>query len=502
MNHLLVAPLLLPLAGGALALLLRGLAAERVVGITASVALLVVAIMLFGVAAGGAAATYDVGDWPVPYGITLVLDRLSATLLLVTALLAVAVAVYSLGGADRRGRHFHALLQFQLLGVNGAFLTGDLFNLFVFFEVLLIASYALLMHDSRPERTLAAIHVVVLNLVGSVLFLVAVGCIYSAAGSLNFADLAERAASLPPDRQGLWRAGGWLLLIVFALKAALLPLGFWLPGAYAAADGAVAALFAILTKVGVVAILRTGTLLFGDIGLGPVLFALALATLSLGAVGMLAARRLGGLVAHAVIVSVGTLLVAASLFSPAGLAAATYYLMHGTLATALLFLLADRIAAVRGAVGDRLEAAVAIRGRTALPVAFVLAAVAAVGLPPTGGFIAKVAVLEAATEAGRAAAVFPVLLLVSLLSIVALARAGSTLFWKSGPGLGEDTEPLRVAGRAASAFGIGLLLLALGLLAVFAGPALEYAEDTAAQLLDADGYVQAVRASNLARGGD
>jgi len=501
MNHLLVAPLLLPLAGGALALLVRGLAAERIVGVMTSIALLAVAIMLFGVAADGAAATYDVGDWPVPYGITLVLDRLSATLLLVTAVLAVAVAVYSLGGADRRGRHFHALLQFQLLGVNGAFLTGDLFNLFVFFEVLLIASYALLMHDSRPERTLAAIHVVVLNLVGSVLFLVAVGCIYSAAGSLNFADLAERAASLPPDRQGLWRAGGWLLLIVFALKAALLPLGFWLPGAYAAADGAVAALFAILTKVGVVAILRTGTLMFGDLGLGPVLFALALMTLGLGAAGMLAARRLGGLAAHAVIVSVGTLLVSASLFSAAGLAAATYYLMHGTLATALLFLLADRIAAVRGAAGDRLEAAVAIRGRAALPVAFVLAAVATVGLPPTGGFVAKVAVLEAATEAGRAAAVFPVLLLVSLLSIVALARAGSTLFWKAGPGVGEDTEPLQVGGKAAAGFGIGLLLLAVGLLAVFAGPALEHAEATAAQLLDADGYVQAVRASNLARGG-
>lgn len=499
MNLLLVAPLLVPLTGGVLALLVRTPRAERAVGVGSAVVLLAAAVALFAAAVGQGYATSQMGDWPVPYGITLVLDRLAATMLLVTAVLAVAVTLNALGGADTRGRHFHALVQFQLLGVNGAFLTGDLFNLFVFFEVLLIASYALLMHGGRPERTVATVHVAVLNLLGSTLFLVAVGCLYSAAGSLNFADLAERAAALPPDREGLWRAGAGLLIVVFALKAALLPLGFWLPSAYTAADGTVAALFAILTKVGVVAILRTGTLLLGDVGLEPVVQALAIATLALGAVGMVAARRLSELAAYAVVLSVGTLLVAVSLSTRAGVAAAVYYLMQGTVATAGLFLIAERVGLLRGAESDRLLPAVEIRGRLALPLAFLVTAVAVAGLPPFGGFIAKVALLDAAAEAGRAAWVFPAVLVTTLLAIVALARAGSVLFWKSASGVGREEPEDRVAGAGAAALGIGILVAATVPLVVFAGAAMEHANATAAQLLDTGAYVSAVRAGDPAR---
>jgi len=492
MSHLVLAPLLLPLAGGLLPLLIRrgALPLERAIGVLATLGLVPTAIALVSQAAGGEVLAYAVGQWPAPFGITLVLDRLAAWMLLVTAVVANGALLFALGRSDTAGRHFHSLFQFQLLGINGAFLTGDLFNLFVFFEVLLLASYALLSHGSSPARTVAAVHVAVVNLLGSTLFLVATACIYSAAGSLNFADLAVRAAALPPDRLGLWQAGGWMLMVVFALKAAMLPLGFWLPGAYGAADGAVAALFSVLTKVGVVSIIRVGTVVFPDLDPGPVVWFAAIATLVLGVTGMLSASRLSHLAAHAVIVSVGMLMVAVALFDRAGLAAATYYVAHGTLATAMLFLVAARIAVVRGETADLLEAGPEFRGRVALPAAYLLAAIAVAGLPPLGGFLAKLAILDAVLDGGRAAATFAVVLTATLLSIVSLARAGSTVFWKVGPARGETVE--LPAWRPAAVSGVALLLAGLVGLVVYAGPAYEYADAAAGQLLDPGRYVDAV----------
>jgi len=492
MSDLLLLPLLVPLAGGLLPLLgwRTGLAVERGASLAATLAMLAVAIALFAVAGEGRILVYAVGDWQAPFGITLVLDRLAAWMILVTSIVAAAAMLFSVGRSDESGRHFHVLFQFQLMGIYGAFLAGDLFNLFVFFEVLLIASYALLSHGSRPERTMAAVRVAVLNLLGSAVFLVAIACIYSAAGSLNFADLALRAASLPADRLGLWQTGGWLLLVVFALKGAVLPLGFWLPGAYGAADGAVAALFSVLTKVGVVAIIRCYTLIFPELDVGPALQVAALGTLVLGFTGMLSAERLSGLAAHAVIVSVGVLLVAVSLFGQEGLAAAVYYIAHGTLATAALFLVATLVDRARGETGDRLIAGPAFRGRVALPTAFLLAAVAVAGLPPLGGFLAKLAILDAALGGTMAGWTFAAVLGASLFSILALARAGTTIFWQVGRDRLELVQMSQWRGLATS--GVALLLLALVLLAVFAGAAFEQAGETAAQLLDRDVYLQAV----------
>jgi len=498
MNDLLLLPILVPLAGALVALVgeRAGPGLERAAGAAATLALLPVAAALFGLAAEGRVVAYAVGDWPAPFGIILVLDRLAAWVLLVTAVVAAGALLSALGRADESGRHFHVLFQFQLMGINGAFLAGDLFNLFVFFELLLIASYALLSHGARPERTMAAVRVAVLNLLGSTLFLVAVGCLYSAAGTLNFADLAQRAASLPADRAGLWQAGAWLLVVVFALKAAVLPLGFWLPAAYGAADGAVAALFSVLTKVGVVAVVRSGTLLFPDLGIGQVSWVAALGTLAAGATGMLAARRMSRLAAHAVVTSVGVLLVAVAPFTRESLAAATYYLAHGTLATAALFLVSARIAALRG---DRIEAGPAFRGRVALPLAFLCAAVAVAGLPPLGGFLAKAAILDAAAGGSRAGWTFAAVLATSLLSTFALARAGSTVFWKVGPDAGEVVD-VRHGGALASS-GAGVLLAALLLLAALAGPVYRQAEAVATQLLDREGYVQAVFGARPGAGG-
>ncbi len=256
------------------------------------------------------------------------------------------------------------------------------------------------------------------------------------------------------------------------------------------ADGAVAALFSVLTKVGVVALIRAGTLLFPGLDIGPVLWVAALGTLALGATGMLAARHLSTLAAHAVILSVGVLMVSVASFTRESLAAAVFYLAHGTLATAALFLVAARVAVVRGETGDALVEGPAFRERVSLPTAFMIAAVAVAGLPPLGGFLAKLAILDAAVRLDGAAWTWGMVLATSLVSIFALARAGTTIFWKVGLDRGELVEIPRWRPLAVS--GIGLVLAALVLLALFAGPAFEQSEAIAGQLLDRDAYIEAV----------
>ncbi|MEE3267910.1 MAG: proton-conducting transporter membrane subunit, partial [Pseudomonadota bacterium] len=224
-QHLIVLPVVLPLVAGILLLYQRqGLAHyKRAVSVIATLLLLLVSIALVRQAASGEITYYALGDWQPPFGVVLVLDRLSALMVLLTSLLAVGAVVFACGGDDEKGSNFHGLFQWQLLGINGAFLTGDLFNLFVFFEVLLLASYALLLHGGGKARIQASVHYVVLNLAGSSLFLIAVGILYGATGTLNMADMGYKLASLPAEREGLVTAGALMLLVVFGLKAAILP---------------------------------------------------------------------------------------------------------------------------------------------------------------------------------------------------------------------------------------------------------------------------------------
>lgn len=264
MSHWLILPILLPLFAGSLLLLPLAERWQRGLSLLAALALIPLSLLLIRTAASGDLSVYALGNWAAPFGIVLMLDRLAALMLLATAVLGSAALIYALRGEDRLGKHFHALFQFQLLGINGAFLTGDLFNLFVFFEILLIASYALLLHGGGAERVRSGLHYVILNLVGSAFFLIAVGTLYGLTGTLNMADMAQKIAMADAERAPLLAAAGLLLLVVFALKAALLPLYFWLPRAYATASAPVAALFAIMTKVGIYSILRVYTLVFGD----------------------------------------------------------------------------------------------------------------------------------------------------------------------------------------------------------------------------------------------
>jgi multicomponent K+:H+ antiporter subunit D len=444
----------------------------------------------------GALLVYQLGEWPAPFGIVMVLDRLSALMVLLTYLVAVPVLWYATGGWDARGRHFHALFQFQLMGLCGAFMTGDLFNLFVFFEVLLIASYVLLVHGQGRERFRMGIHYVVLNLSASGLFLIGLAMVYSVTGTLNMADVGLQVAQLSGDNAQLAQAAALVLLAVFGLKAALVPLYFWLPGTYAAASAPVAALFAIMTKVGVYSIIRTHWVIFG-VGAGESALAvadwllpLALTTSALGVLGALAAHSMSRLVAYLTVSSVGTLLACVGLFTTDTLSAALYYTLHSTIVIAGLFLLVELMAAQRGQALDKLRPAVAVREPVLLGLMLLFGAASAAGLPPLPGFLGKLMILESSAGLPAQAWVWTVVLCVGFFTIVGLARAGVILFWHVQP---DPDEAQSNSGSSAKLLSAVWAFMALTLaMAVLASPIKRYADETAAQLADTAAYAKAV----------
>jgi multicomponent K+:H+ antiporter subunit D len=508
-SHWIIAPVVLPaLLAPILAFVMRhDIPLARIASVAGTAALVAIAIGLTVMAADGTTHVYRLGDWPAPFGIVLVLDRLSAMMVLLTSVLALIVLLHAIAtGWDARGRHFHALYQFQLMGICGAFLTGDIFNLFVFFEVLLIASYGLMIHSGGRARLQAGVQYVVMNLAGSTLFLFALGTLYGSTGTLNIADLAVKVAEIPAEEAALVRVSAMLLMIVFAVKAALFPVQFWLPGTYANAPAPVAALFAIMTKVGAYAIIRIHTIAFGP-GVDATsdmastwLFPAAIVTVAVGAFGVLGARRLLPLIAFSAVGSMGTLLLAVAAFSPQALTAALYYVVHSTFAAAALFLVADLVVTRRQS--DTLTALPATVQNGLFASLFFAGAIAMAGMPPLSGFLGKLLVLDALRAPGVIGWAWGAILIGSLLTIVGFARAGSIVFWKSTailpePVAGEDeTAVLRAppigAARPTEVAPAMMLIGLLAMLAVFAGPVADYLEATAAQIFDRAGYVAAV----------
>ncbi len=506
MNHLVIVPVLLPLVTGVLLLLIaeRNLLLSKVISFCSSLALLAVCGLLLHSADSGVYEIYALGNWAPPFGIVLVLDRLSALMLAVTGVLAFFCIGYTCLEPNRRGGILHALMHFLLLGINGAFLTGDIFNLFVFFEVLLLASYALLLHGGGPDRVKAGLHYVVLNLTGSALFLIAVSALYGLTGTLNMAHMAQQVAQLDPADAPLASAAAGLLLVVFGLKAAILPLYFWLPRAYASASAPVAALFAIMTKVGVYAIVRIYPLIFGDAAGSIAHFAtfwlwpLALLTILLAGIGVLAVRALRMQIAYLVILSVGTLLAGVALNSREALSATFFYLIHSTWICGALFLLADLVARQRGTLSDQLVAGPALRYGPVLGGLFFAAAISVAGLPPLSGFLGKLMLLQAAGAGAEAAWLWSIILLSGLASLVALSRAGTTLFWRADAAAPAQAPALIRRGSIA----VTAAFLALGpLLVVFGEPVTRYTEALASQLLAPAVYIDAVLGHVPVQGG-
>jgi len=538
MNQLIVAPILLPLLTAALMLLLgekrRPLKAR--INLISSLAGLGISIcLLLWVQEQGQASSIGVylpGNWQAPFGIVLVLDRLSALMLVLTGIVGVSALVFATARWDRAGASFHALFQIQLMGLYGAFLTADLFNLFVFFEVLLAASYGLILHGSGRARVKAGLHYIAINLLASSLFLVGAAMLYGVTGTLNMADLALKIPLVPEADRGLLHAGAAILATAFLAKAGIWPLNFWLVPAYSSASAPVAALFAIMTKVGTYTVLRLWTLLFsGQAGAsaffgGEWLVIGGLATLGCAALSILAAQRLERMASLSILVSAGTLLAAIGFGQAALTAAALFYLVSSTLALCALFLLAELIERSRSANEIPLEADTdalpspleslqppkginlddeqkAVIGQVIpwtmafLGLSFIACALLIIGMPPLSGFIGKLSLISAlfnpnglgvTVDQPLSAAgwgLVALLVLSGLASLIALTRVGIQRFWTPQ----ERPSPLL---RRNECIPIVLLLGLCVLLSVRAEPLLRYTQDTAAGLKDPASYVNAV----------
>ncbi len=517
-QHLIIVPIVLPLVTAAL-LVLPGARSTRVKGLVSLAAALlnlVVAVELLRRAAGtaGTITVYLASNWEAPFGIVLVADRLAVLMLVVTGIIALCAALYAEAGWARAGVYYHPLFQVALMGLNGAFLTGDLFNLFVFFEVTLAASYGLQLHGSGPSRVRSGLHYLVVNLLGSSLFLIGLALLYGVMGSLSMADIAAKLPSLPESERGLLHAGAAILSVAFLIKAAIWPLNAWLAPAYAAASAPVAAMFALMTKVGVYALVRVWTLLFpATAGAsaffgGTVMLYLGLATIAVGAVGLMASIHLNRIACFSIIVSSGTLLSAIALGGPAMTSAALFYLVSATLAASALFLLVelvDRMSTGRVALAE-VEAQpdedtnlddeeVPLVGRpfpvsiALLGLAFIASALLVAGLPPLSGFVAKVLLLSAAldTDAGGPGAlwILGLLLVYGLAATITLSRAGIRYFWSTRQQLALRLKPVEAAA-------VVMLIGACVLLTRYAEPVLRYTNATAEQLSAPDEYIRAV----------
>ena len=482
MNHLTILPILLPALSGILMLLppiASSPGAQRRIAWLGLAALMVISGLLIHLVTNQT-QIYVLGDWQPPFGIMLLVDRLTAILLAATAVLAFCACLYGEAAGDRPGHFFYPLFMFQIMGINGAFLTGDLFNLFVFFEVLLISSYALLVHGGGKEKTRAGFQFVTLNLLGSAFFLIALGTLYGTLGTLNMADMAARVGGLSPEKQAVAKAGGLLLLLVFGLKSAMLPLQFWLPRTYSAASAPVAALFAIMTKVGLYSIYRVFGGIFGsDAGslahiATPWIWPLAIATLAVGSCGAFAAPSLRLLTANMVIASAGTLLLSFVINDGQSLSVGLFYLLHSTAVTGALFLIADQIRIRRGPAQDRFVNSKTMHKAGSIGLFFFIAAIAIIGLPPFSGFVAKALLLHSATRLNEQLWVWPVLLASSFIALIAFSRAGTSFFWhvtgkkKSG----VKTRPTQV-------LAISILLTVPVLMTVFADPIMVYGQRAA-----------------------
>ncbi|HEX2048641.1 MAG TPA: proton-conducting transporter membrane subunit [Acidimicrobiales bacterium] len=494
MSWLVPVPIVLPLLGAALSVLVgRSRVAQRVIGVAvlatvaAASAVLLVAVERDGTIVARA------GDWPAPLGITLVADRLAVTMLVVAAVMLLGVLLYAIAepGAERNHVGFQSVYLALAAGVSASFLTGDLFNLFVAFEMMLTASYVLMTLGGRREQVRAGMTYVVISLLASTLFITSLALLYAATGTVNMADLAGRIAELPP---GVRSAFAVLLLVVFGIKAALFPLFFWLPDSYPIAPSPITAVFAgLLTKVGIYAIVRSQTLFFpADSRPDTLVLVLAGATMVVGVLGALAQDDVKRILSFTIVSQIGYLAFGLGLFTVAGVAAAVFSMVHHIVVTTALFLASGLIEQVGGS--SRLtRVGGMVRKAPVMAALFLLPALGMAGIPPLSGFVSKFALVDAGI-ASRQYVVVGVSLLVSLLTLLSMIRIWTGVFWNPVEEPPADGPP-DPGGRGGP---LGMLLptaavvaCSLGVAAV-AGPLYALSERTATELLDRTSYVAEV----------
>ncbi|MEA5457217.1 Na+/H+ antiporter subunit D [Sinomonas sp. JGH33] len=503
-----LAPLavVLPIFGAAVTfMLLRQERAQRIVSIGVLAATLVLEIALLLSVWGGGTVAVPIGGWVPPWGITLVVDQFSSLMLVVSSSVSLAVLVYAVsqgiadGDKDGPISVFHPSFLILIAGVSDAFLAGDLFNLYVGFEMLLTASYVLLTLGGTTARIRAGVTYVVVSVVSSLLFLVAIAMVYAATGTVNMADLAVKLGQLAPETQVLLHV---MLLIGFGIKAAVFPLSFWLPDSYPTAPAPVTAVFAgLLTKVGVYAFVRTETLLFPGDQLNTPLMVVALLTMVIGILGALAQTDIKRLLSFTLVSHIGYMVFGLSMSSVIGLAATVFYVMHHITVQTSLFLVAGLIERRAGSASiDRLGGLAKLSPLLAL--LYFIPAMNLAGIPPLSGFLGKLGLVQAGVALGTPMALAVVVagVVVSLLTLLAMARVWGRAFWRSIDDADNPDAALLAPARAGSMpramVGATAGLVGLGLaLSVFAGPLFQVSEEAAKEMLDRTPYITAVLGS-------
>ncbi len=496
MNPEIALPILIPLMSGAVSLVFwRSRLMQRLVAVGGTAGLLITALWLLASVNREGILVMHMGNWAAPFGISLVADLLGAIMVVLTGIIGFAVAIYSLATAGRghEAYGYFPLMHLLLAGVAGAFLTGDIFNLYVWFEVMLVASFALLILGSEKAQMEGAIKYVTLNLLSSVIFLIAVGLLYGMVGTLNMADIARRLAAV--EDQGMVDALAMMFMVAFGIKAAAFPLFFWLPASYHTPPVAVSALFAgLLTKVGVYALFRVFTLIFHH---SPgytheiLLWGAGLTMLS-GVLGAAAQFEFRRILSFHIVSQIGYMILGLALFTPLAIVGGVFYIMHHIIVKANLFLVSGIVHRLGGSYQLKRLGGF-YRSHPWLAVLFLIPALSLAGIPPLSGFLAKFIVIRAGIEA-EAYGVTAIALLVGLLTLYSMIKIWSEVFWKSTPPEGDVAPYPEVRQRelwlmAAPVVGLGLCTLFIGL---YPAPIHALAEASAAQLLDPDAYIRAV----------
>ncbi len=488
-------PLVLPLVGAALSLTLHHRPRmQRAFGVAVVAATLGFSSVLLWMVRSGEVLTSRMGGWSGPIGIVLAADPLSAVMLVVAALMALTVLVYAIGSprtADETD-FFHPLYLVMLAGIAMSFLTADLFNLFVGFEVTLTASYALITLGGAKDQVRHGMTYVVISLIASILFITAIALTYAATGTVNLADLALAMETMNP---GLKLSLSGLFLAVFGIKAAIFPLFFWLPDSYPTAPAPITAIFAgLLTKVGVYAIIRTQTLLFGSDGPSRLLLFLAGATMVVGVLGAIAQNDVKRILSFHIISQIGYMIFGMALFTVAGIAAAVFYMVHHIIVKTTLFLVGGLIEETTGTgalsrMGGLVHSAPFVAGL------FLLPALSLAGIPPLSGFVAKLSLVQAGLDAGAYVTV-GVSLVVSLLTLFSMIKIWAGVFWGKAD-LVDETDNSPKGTRQLSKLMVGstatLVVVSLAFV-VGAGPIYEIGLRAGELAADPSLYIEAVLA--------
>jgi multicomponent Na+:H+ antiporter subunit D len=490
MKALLVLPIVLPLLTAATALLAwRWRTVQRTLGVIGTASVLAVGLMLLQSVWHYGIQSDQMGSWPAPFGITLVADLLSAVMVVLAGLMGLAVAIYSLASIDQQHEAFgyYPLLHILLMGVCGAFLTGDIFNLYVWFEVMLIASFVLLALGSERPQIEGAIKYVTLNLMSSAIFLAAVGILYGLVGTLNMADLAVKLPTVTPP--GLVTTLAMLFLVAFGVKAAVFPLFFWLPASYHTPPVAVSAIFAgLLTKVGVYALIRVFTLLFVQhVGYTHTLIlVIAGLTMLTGVLGAVAQNEFRRILSFHIVSQIGYMMMGLGLFTRLALAGSVFYIVHHIIVKTNLFLVSGVAYRLRGTF-ELKDLGGLYHAHPVLALLFLIPALSLAGMPPLSGFFAKLALLQAGLEMGQYVIVV-VALAVGILTLVSMTKIWAEAFWKPA----ADPPASGIQSSRALLLPIATLATLTVLIGLAAGPLFALSLQTADQLLNPRDYIQAV----------